>query len=79
MAYFRQILHIVLNNNVTLLILYTLLRYYYSDLIPPTEWMQLPISTADLKQGTGFPSIQEVDGKWVVACGARCNALPAPS
>ena len=78
MVCIRQFLNFLLNNNVTLLILYTLLRYYYSDLISSAEWTQLQISTADPKWGTGFPSIREVDGKWVVACGVRYNELLAP-
>ena len=79
MAYARHLLNVLLNNNVTLVILYSLLRYFYSDLIPLTEWMPSPISTADRKSGMAFPSIQEVEGKWVVACGVQSNGLPAPS
>ena len=79
MAYLHRLLHFLLNNNVALLVLYSLLRYYYSDLIPPSEWMPLLNSIVDPKPETGFPSIQEVDGKWVVVCGGRYNALPAPS
>jgi hypothetical protein len=79
MACVRQFLRFLLNNSVTLLILYSLLRYYYSDLIPPSQWTPLQTSTADHKSGMAFPSIQEVEGKWVMDCGRRFNESPVPS